>query len=41
VQEVALVDVQASFTAWPKWIEDACAGELNFTDACGVGGGPP
>ena len=40
-QEVALLDVQASFTAWPRWIVDACAGELNITDAIGIEGALP
>jgi hypothetical protein len=34
-QEVALLDVQASFTACPIWIVEACVGELNITDGCG------
>jgi hypothetical protein len=34
-QEVALLVVHASFTACPKWIVAACAGELNITVGAG------
>lgn len=36
-QEVALLDVHASATACPRWIVDACIGELNVTVGCGCG----
>jgi len=39
VQEVALVEVQVSWTAWPKLIIVACDGELNITVGIGMGMG--
>jgi hypothetical protein len=35
-QEVALADVQASCTPWPKLMLDACLGDVNVTVGFGV-----